>query len=68
MVTTIQDVRTVKVQVSLAELQTLLVTKARQQGIIDFDPDRIQIYENGDDSAGNTVFEILFEKDTPDAP
>ncbi|KKL18772.1 hypothetical protein LCGC14_2472180 [marine sediment metagenome] len=65
MANTTQDIRRVKVQVSMAELQTLLIAKAQEAGFIDFTPDRIQLYQNGDDGAGNDVYEILFEQDIP---
>ena len=63
MATTVSDVHTVKVQVSIAELQSLLSDKAIELGFIDFNPDRMQLYQNGNDGQGNPVYEIIFEAD-----
>lgn len=54
-----KDYRTVKVMVTRGELAALLGQKAKEAGIIDFDPDRTEVLDNGD-----TGFEIVFEVDT----
>lgn len=61
MATVTEDFQRVRVRINQAELNALLVQPARQQGFIDFDPNRINTrsLENGD-------FEITFERvDTP---
>ena len=63
MATTVSNARSVKIQVSIAELQTLLADKAQQLGFIDFAPDRTQVYRNGTDVQNNPIYEIIFEVD-----
>lgn len=56
-----EDFQRVRVQINQQELNALLVTPARQQGFIDFDPTRIntKALDGGD-------FEIIFERiETP---
>ena len=60
MATTTKDIRTVRVSVTVAELNTLLSNPAKAAGLIDFDPDRVQVVET-DPVAG--TYEIIFEKD-----
>lgn len=62
MATQVSDQRIVTVEVSQAELSTLLVDRAKQAGYIDFDPTRINVQEV-DPAAGS--FHIIFEKVTP---
>jgi hypothetical protein len=59
MATTTSDKRTVRVAVTNPELTSLLSAQAQAGGLIDFDPDRVDLVTNGDGS-----WEILFEKDT----
>jgi hypothetical protein len=58
MATTQRDQRIITVEVSRAELITLLADRAKQAGLIDFDPDNIQVVEV--DPAQGT-YNILFE-------
>lgn len=60
MATTARDQRTVALDVSKAEMVSLLGDKAKAAGLIDFDPDRIQVIET-DPVLG--TFQITFEKD-----
>ena len=56
MATTLSDKRIVNVNVTRAELATLLGEKAQQAGLINFTPDSVEVFDNGD-----TGFEIRFE-------
>ena len=56
---TISDQRIVTVELTQAELNQLLVDRAKASGIIDFDPTRIQVQE-ADPSAG--THNIIFER------
>lgn len=56
MATIIEDGRRVRVQVSNAELNTLLIQPAKNQGFIDFDPTRVAVKQN------ESGFEIVFER------
>jgi hypothetical protein len=60
MASTARDQRIVIVNVSKAELITLLGSKARELNLIDFDPDRVQVHEV---NADTDEFQIVFEKD-----
>jgi len=55
------DSRTVTVSATKAELIDLLATRAKAAGLIDFDPDGVQVREEID-ANGNSEFEIIFEK------
>jgi hypothetical protein len=59
MASTTQDKRVVRVAVTRAELVNFLGSQAKAAGIIDFDPDRTEVFDQG-----TTGFEIVFEKDT----
>lgn len=61
MPTTIKDTRTVRISVTVAELNTLLSDKAKQQGLIDFDPDFVQVSLTDPETG---TYEIIFEKNT----
>ena len=61
MATTSKDVRTVVVSVTKTEMVSVLGEKAKQIGLIDFDPDRIEIR---DSEVTGMAFDITFEKDT----
>ena len=61
MATTSKDVRTVVVSVTKTEMVSVLGVKAKQIGLIDFDPDRIEIK---DSEVTGMAFDITFEKDT----
>ena len=58
MAATTIDRRVVHVTVSNAEIATLLGQKAKEAGLIDFDPDAVDAINNGTD------WEIIFLKDT----
>jgi len=45
MATTIKDIRTVRINVTVAELNNLLSAKAIEAGLIDLEPDRLQVME-----------------------
>ena len=53
------DFRRVQVSVTRTQLASFLGDKAQELGLIDFDPDRAEVFDNG--ASG---FEIVFEKDT----
>lgn len=57
MAVTQSDRRVVRVSVSRTELVNLLGQKAREAGLIDFDPDETDVIDNGE-----TGFEIVFTK------
>ena len=59
MATTTNDYRVVRVAVTRAELAAMLGEKAKAAGIITFDPDSTEVFDNGANG-----FEIVFEKDT----
>ena len=59
MATTKRDQRVVTVEVSRAELITLLAERAKQAGLIDFDPDNIQVVEV--DPVFPGTYNIIFE-------
>lgn len=59
MATQISNQRIVTIEVSQAELASLLVDKAKTAGYIDFDPTRINVVEA--DAALGT-FHIIFER------
>lgn len=61
MPTVIKDTRTIRIQVTAEELNTLLSDKAKAQGLIDFDPDFVKVSLT--DASSNT-YEIIFEKNT----
>lgn len=63
MAETTSDRRVVVVKVTRAEMAQLLGSKAKEAGLIDFDPDRTQIIDNG-----STGFDIQFDKDTEVVP
>ena len=58
MATTVSDQRIVTVEVNQAELDNLIVERAKAAGFIDFDPTRVTIAES-DPAAGthNVIFE-----------
>lgn len=56
MATKTSDSRIVKVTVTVPELTTLLGQRAQQAGIIDFEPDLVEVYRNGDS------YDCVFEK------
>jgi hypothetical protein len=58
MAVTTSDKRVVRVSITGEELTTLLSTQAKAAGIIDFDPDRVDLLNNGDG------WEVIFDKDT----
>lgn len=58
MATTQRDQRIVTVEVTKAELVNLLATKAKEAGLIDFDPDNIHVVEV---DAVTGTYNILFE-------
>lgn len=61
MATVKSDNRTVTIAASKAELIDLLATRAKALGLIDFDPDGVNVIESID-AAGVSNFEIVFEK------
>lgn len=56
MATVIENGRRVRVQVSDAELNALLIQPAKDQGFIDFNPTRVAVKQN------ESGFEIVFER------
>ena len=62
MATTLKDIRTVRIQLSLVELLNLLVGPATNAGFIDFTPDRIDINRDG---TNTDTYEVVFEQDLP---
>lgn len=60
MATTTKDIRTVRISVTVAELNSLLSNQAKAAGLIDFDPDSVQVSET---DAALGLYEIVFEKD-----
>lgn len=64
MATTTCDKRIVRVNVSEAEMAALLGQKAKEQGLIDFDPDKVDAFHQGQ-GAG---YEVTFELTTPVVP
>lgn len=62
MAITERDYRAVNITVTRQELAQLLGQKAKQAGLIDFDPDRTEVHDNGDS------FTIVFEVDSPILP
>ena len=61
MATTGKDVRTVVVSVTKTEMIGVLGAKAKEIGLIDFDPDRIEIRNS---VVIGMAFDLTFEKDT----
>lgn len=59
MATTSRDQRIVTVDVTQAELISLLAQKAQQAGLIDFDPDNIQVQE----IVAGAEYQIIFSKE-----
>jgi hypothetical protein len=64
MATTTSDKRIVRVTVTEAEMSALIGQKAKDAGLIDFDPDRIEVFHQGQ-GAG---YEVTFELTTPVTP
>lgn len=60
MATVERDQRIVRVSVTKAEMRDLLGTRARQAGLIDFDPDNIIVQET---DAATGAYEITFERE-----
>lgn len=58
MANTTKDTRVVRVAVTHAELASVIGEKAIETGLIDFMPDRVEVFQALDG------FEIVFEKDT----
>ena len=58
MANTTKDTRVVRVAVTQAELASVIGEKAIEIGLIDFTPDRVEVFQALDG------FEIVFEKDT----
>lgn len=56
MATTTSDKRIVRIAVTRAELAALLGAKAKEAGLIDFDPETTEVYDNGVNG-----FEIYFD-------
>ena len=56
----ISDKRIVRELVTRAAFATFIGDKAQELGIIDFSPDRVEVFDNGDPG-----FEIVFELDLP---
>ena len=59
MASTLRDKRIVTVEVSRAELVALLAQKAKDAGLIDFDPNNLQVQETDVEAC---VFNIIFEQ------
>lgn len=59
MATKTKDTRLVHVTVTNAELTNLISAQAKAAALIDFDPDRVEVLDQGDEN-----FEIIFQKDT----
>lgn len=59
MATTIREQQITTVEVSQAELNTLLVDKAKQAGFIDFDPTNVSVVSS-DPATGS--YHIIFER------
>jgi hypothetical protein len=60
MADTVRDQRIVTVNVTKAELVNLLGSQAKAAGLINFDPDRVQVIESNPEL---DEFQIIFEKD-----
>ena len=60
MASTTKDSRIVRVSITEAELAQLLGAKAIEAGVIDFTPDRVEVFAQG----AGAGFEVMFEKDT----
>jgi len=59
MATKTKDQRTVIVEINQAELNALIVDKAKQTGLIDFTPDRIQVMEaDAELGTHHVIFEV----------
>lgn len=61
MATTVEDKRVVIISVTASEMVNLLGTKAKDAGIIDFDPDSVDIKSSDDPGI---AFTVIFEKST----
>jgi hypothetical protein len=59
MATTIKDSRIVRVSLTYTEMASLLGQKAQEAGFINFTPDKVEVFDQG-----NNSFEAVFEKDT----
>ena len=60
MATTKRNQQITTVEVSRVELRNLLGAKAKELGLIDFDPDTVQVIET---DAGLGTHEIIFERE-----
>jgi hypothetical protein len=58
-----KDERTVRIAATRTELASILGSQAKELGLIDFDPDTTEVYDQGD--AG---FEVVFTKETVITP
>ncbi len=58
MAITASDKRVVRINVTDAELNNLLATQAKAAGLIDFDPDRVDLVK------GQSGWEVIFDKET----
>jgi hypothetical protein len=63
MAVTNSDKRRVSITISDAELSTLLGQKAKAAGLIDFDPEKTEVFNDGQGG-----WECIFELTTPGAP